>query len=94
MNGDFYKKEKIFEFNSIDQRMSVIVKKDSGNGIYEIYCKGNPEKLKELCKKETLPINYDSHLEFLSKMGYRVLAIASRQSNTSDITRIDAEKDL
>ena len=91
---DFYTKQKIFEFNSVDQRMSVIVERDSKKGEYEIYCKGNPEKMKILCKKETLPINYDSHLEYLSKMGYRVLAIASANLDTLDIKRTEAEQNL
>ena len=74
----------------------MIVQKDSNRGkeVYEIYCKGNPEKLKFLCKNETLPINFDSHLEYLSKMGYRVLAIASGPLDTLDVTRIEAEQNL
>lgn len=28
------------------------------NGQFKIYVKGSPEKLRELCKKETLPKNF------------------------------------
>jgi cation-transporting P-type ATPase 13A2 len=66
---------KRFEFLSELQRMSVIV------GIEKeriLFTKGSPEIFKTLANVETLPNDYDSVLESLTKKGYRVLSIGMK----------------
>ena len=42
--------------------MSVIIR-DNSSSSYYIFCKGSPEKIRELCKIETIPQNFQSELE-------------------------------
>jgi len=37
--------------------------------------KGSPEKVAELCNKNTLPVEYDRILEEYTNKGYRVIAL-------------------
>lgn len=55
--------------------MSVIV---CVNGKLRAHVKGSPEKLRELCTKESIPSSFHKILEFYSKLGFRVLACGSK----------------
>lgn len=66
-----------FEFSSKLQRMSVIVKNLNENN-FRLHIKGSPEKLRELCLKESIPANFHKVLDNYSKNGFRVLACATR----------------
>ena len=41
--------------------------------------KGAPEILKSICRKETIPKDFDEQLETLSKQGFRILAMAMKK---------------
>ena len=71
-----------FEFSSKLQRMSVIVKNLTENS-FRLHIKGSPEKLRELCVKESIPANFHKVLDNYSKNGFRVLALASRSLQIS-----------
>lgn len=66
----------LFDFKSKLQRMSVIAEIA---GDHLICTKGSPEMIKKLCNESSLPRNYEEVLLEYSKMGLRVLAIASRK---------------
>ena len=66
---------KRFDFVSKLQRMSVLVK-NSKEDYFKVYCKGSPEKIRELCKPETIPSNYNRILSVYSNQGLRVFAIS------------------
>ncbi|KAK4669720.1 uncharacterized protein QC763_205500 [Podospora pseudopauciseta] len=68
---------KSFEFVSHLRRASVIVK-DFGKPSGDIYVKGSPECMREICKPETFPEDYDEVLGQYTRKGYRVIACASR----------------
>ena len=66
---------------------------------FRAYVKGSPEKIRELCRPETLPRNFDEILEIYTEYGYRVLALATRPLEISylksqKITRDEIECDL
>ena len=82
---------KRFDFTSNLQRMSVIGK-DVNDDYFKIFCKGSPEKLKNLCLKETIPKNFNETLDFYAAKGYRILALASRFIKISDLKKIDSIK--
>jgi len=46
-----------FEFLSKLQRMSVIIKEFGTNG-FRMHIKGSPEKIREMCRPETVPTNF------------------------------------
>ena len=64
-----------FDFVPKLQRMSVITKNVNEN-YYKIFCKGSPEKLKELCLPETIPSNFNDILNKYAIKGFRILALA------------------
>ena len=51
-----------FEFSSKLQRMSVVVKNLQENG-FKVHIKGSPEKIRELCRPESIPDNFHHILE-------------------------------
>lgn len=66
---------KRFDFISKLQRMSVLVK-NTKEDYFKVYCKGSPEKIRELCKPESIPSNYNRVLSSYSNQGLRVFALS------------------
>ena len=64
-----------FDFSSKLQRMSVITK-NSNEDYYKLFCKGSPEKIKELCKSDTIPKDFNDVLKKYTSKGFRVLALS------------------
>ncbi|KAJ4483302.1 hypothetical protein J3R30DRAFT_3834078 [Lentinula aciculospora] len=68
---------RMFEFVSSLRRMSVIVKRLKSNSM-EIYVKGAPEVMLDICEKDSFPEDYDDLLSYYTKRGYRVIAMAGK----------------
>ncbi|PIL34017.1 transporter [Ganoderma sinense ZZ0214-1] len=66
-----------FEFVSALRRMSVIVKRLKSTSM-EVYVKGAPEVMAEICDKSSFPQDYDDLLSYYTKRGYRVIAMAGK----------------
>ena len=66
---------KRFDFVTKLQRMSVLVK-NTKEDYFKVYCKGSPEKIRELCKPESIPSNYNRILNLYSNQGLRVFALS------------------
>ncbi|KAF8161197.1 P-type ATPase [Crassisporium funariophilum] len=66
-----------FEFVSSLRRMSVIVKRLKSTSM-EIYVKGAPEVMAEICDRSSFPQDYDDLLSYYTKRGFRVIAIAGK----------------
>lgn len=79
--------------------MSVIVKSFLDQS-FKAFVKGSPERIRELCKPETLPRNFDEILEKYTECGYRVLALATKfmpqlsYLKSQKLQRDDLERDL
>ena len=87
-----------FDFVPKLQRMSVIVKNVNEN-YYKVFCKGSPEKLKELCLPETIPANFNDILNKYAIKGFRILSMGFKTIKMSyvqsqQITREKAESKL
>ena len=87
-----------FDFSSKLQRMSTLVKNMVDTN-YLCFCKGSPEKIRELCMEKTIPENFNEELNSYTSQGYRVLALASKViqmdfSEALEISRSSCEKDL
>ena len=87
-----------FDFSSKLQRMSVIAKNILEKN-FKVFVKGAPEKIKELCKSESLPGNFDDVLNSFTLKGNRVLALACKMvkmdyMQTQKIQREKIEKNL
>lgn len=66
-----------FEFVSSLRRMSVIVRRLKSTSM-EIYVKGAPEVMADICDKESFPQDYDDLLSYYTRRGYRVIAMAGK----------------
>lgn len=72
-----------YEFMSQFQSMTVVVR-NSIDGSIRVYTKGAPEKVKQICMADTLPVDLDDQLRKYTGGGYRVLACACRQIESFD----------
>ncbi|KAM3583639.1 hypothetical protein VKS41_003612 [Umbelopsis sp. WA50703] len=66
-----------FEFVSSLRRMSVIVRHLS-KPYMEVFVKGAPEVMSEVCLPETIPQDFSERLYWYTHRGYRVIACASK----------------
>ena len=87
-----------FDFVPKLQRMSVITK-NVNEEYYKIFCKGSPEKLKELCIPETIPADFNDVLNKYAIKGFRILALGFKTIKMSyvqsqQMTREKAESRL
>merc|ERR1719282_363685 len=76
--------QKLFQFSSDVQRMSVITRvveeRDEGftAPVTMVFCKGGPEMIQRLCKPETIPDDFSSVLDSYASRGFRIIALASK----------------
>ena len=64
-----------FNFDYLKQRLTVLVKNLHDN-YFKVFCKGSPEKIKEICNENTIPSDYNEVLNYYSSKGYRIIAMA------------------
>lgn len=77
-----------YSFSSKKQRNTVVLRnKYENDGLYLVFSKGSPEKISQLCIKETIPSNYDEELLKLTSSGFRLIAFAGK------VIKTDAEDD-
>ena len=89
---------KRFDFSSKLQRMTII-SKNINEDYFKAFCKGSPEKIRDLCKPDTIPYNFDNILNNYTTKGYRVLAMAAKGlkmdfQQSQSISREDVEKNM
>lgn len=90
---------KSFEFVSQLRRASVIVR-TYGQQSGDIYVKGAPECMKDICRPESFPVDYDELLSYYTHKGYRVIGCATKHINrlswvkAQKMKREQAESDL
>ncbi|KAG0243506.1 hypothetical protein BGW41_002046 [Actinomortierella wolfii] len=80
-----------FEFVSSLRRMSVIVKRLHTPGM-EIFVKGAPEVMTDICTKSSLPLDYHERLMYYTHHGYRVIACAAKSVPTMNFVRAQRVK--
>ncbi|KAK6219620.1 ATPase [Colletotrichum tabaci] len=66
-----------FEFVSQLRRASVVVRQ-FGQQSGDVYVKGAPECMREICREDSFPIDYDEQLAYYTHKGYRVIGCATR----------------
>ncbi|GAB7362420.1 hypothetical protein MBLNU230_g2743t1 [Neophaeotheca triangularis] len=68
---------KQYEFASQLRRASVIVRQ-FGDKSGDVYVKGAPEAMKDICRPESFPPDYDELLAYYTHRGFRVIACATK----------------
>ncbi|KAF3002795.1 hypothetical protein E8E14_001829 [Neopestalotiopsis sp. 37M] len=90
---------KSFEFVSHLRRASVLVRA-FGQQSADIYVKGAPECMGEICRADSFPEDYDELLSYYTHKGYRVIACATKHLKklswvkSQKMKRQDVESDL
>ncbi|KAL9048846.1 MAG: hypothetical protein Q9162_007517 [Coniocarpon cinnabarinum] len=90
---------KQFEFVSQLRRASVVVRQ-FGSPTGQIYLKGAPECMKEVCRLDSFPQDYDELLNFYTHRGFRVIGCATKTIpklnwvKVQKMKREEAESDL
>lgn len=90
---------KLFEFVSQLRRMSVIVR-TFGQQSGDIFVKGAPECMRDICRPESFPSDYEEQLASYTHKGYRVIGCATKHIKklswvkAQKMTRADVESDL
>jgi cation-transporting ATPase 13A2 len=90
---------KQFEFISQLRRASVVVRQ-FGAVEAQVFVKGAPECMKDICRPESFPADYEELLGFYTHRGYRVIGCATKTLpkmnwlRLQKMTRAQAESDL
>ncbi|KAK4697021.1 hypothetical protein P7C71_g989, partial [Lecanoromycetidae sp. Uapishka_2] len=90
---------KAFEFISQLRRASVVVGQ-SGSSDGDVYVKGAPECMRDICHSDSFPDDYNDLLAFYTHRGFRVIACATKHikalnwAKVEKMKRQDAESDL
>ena len=90
---------KSFEFMSQLRRASVLVRQFGAQG-GDVYVKGAPECMKDICLPETFPVDYEDLLGHYTHRGFRVIAVATKHIpklswvRAQKMERTEAESDL
>ena len=64
-----------FGFDYLNQRLTVLVKNLNQN-YFKIFCKGSPEKIKEICDPKTIPSDFNEVYKYYSSKGFRIIGMA------------------
>ncbi|KAJ9662965.1 hypothetical protein H2201_005842 [Coniosporium apollinis] len=90
---------KSFEFVSQLRRASVVVRQ-FGSPSGAVYVKGAPECMKDICRPESFPADYEELLSYYTHRGFRVIACATKNIpklnwvKVQKMKRAEAESEL
>ena len=90
---------KSFEFVTQLRRASVLVQQN-GSSEVNVYVKGAPECMREICRHESFPPDYEDLLNYYTHRGFRVIACATKLiarpnwARLQKMSRQEAESDL
>jgi len=82
-----------FDFTSKLMRMSTLVK-NVNEPYFKAFCKGSPEKIKELCNPDTIPVNFNDTLSKYTTKGFRVLALSAKLLKMDYLQSQKIERDV
>lgn len=84
---------KQFEFISNLRRMSVLTRDSDNSNDVNVYVKGAPEVMIDICVGNSIPNDYTDQLEYYTHRGYRVIACATKTykgyTEEEDVERLD-----
>jgi hypothetical protein len=84
---------RIFDYSEENKLKSNIVKEINGK-YFKVYSQGNPDLIKEKCRKETIPDNYNEMVDKFKKDGYNIIGISGKKMKMNYIQsqRVDRTK--
>ena len=84
---------RIFDCTEENKLKSNIVKEVNGC-FHKVYSQGNPHLIKEKCRKETIPENFNEMIDKFNKNGYNVIGVSGKKMKMNYIQsqRIERSK--
>ncbi|MCJ1461071.1 hypothetical protein MMC28_011453, partial [Mycoblastus sanguinarius] len=82
---------KSFEFVSQLRRASVVVGQSGSSG-GDVYVKGAPECMRDICHSDSFPVDYEELLSFYTQRGFRVIACATKHIESLSWTEVQQMK--
>ena len=79
---------------SEENKIKTNITKEISGGLFKIYSEGSPCLIKQICREETIPGNFDECLEKYEKNGYNLVALSGKKMKMNYIQsqRIDRAK--
>ena len=69
---------RIFE-NSEENKLKSNIVKELNGIYYKVYSQGDPDLIREKCRKETIPGNYNEMVDKYKKEGYNIIGISGKK---------------
>ncbi len=69
---------RVFDCTEENKLKSNIVKEINGSH-YKVYSQGNPHLIKEKCRKETIPVNFNETIDKYKKNRYNVIGLSGKK---------------
>ena len=73
----------IKQFINEEEILKISITKQMNENFYKIYSQGTPEKIKKICKIESLPINYDEKINQYKREGKIILCLGYKALKTN-----------
>ena len=89
-----YNIKRYIHFDSTRRRMSIIINNPNKTSKYLVFMKGAPEVVPDHCRQDSLPQNYKTVTDNLSKGGLRLLAMCYKEIDTFEGEIKEIESDM
>lgn len=90
--NSYFTNKMMFESKEVLPNMQNSVFLDQAN--YSYVVKGAAQSIKKICRPSTIPKNFDQKLNEYAKQGLRIIALASKSVNSSELTQTEYEADM
>lgn len=84
---------RIFNSDKNNNKLTTIVKNINGK-LFQIYCQGKPEDIKNICNSDFLPVNFDDLVQYYKANNKEIFALAGKKMKMNFSQAMRIEKSL
>lgn len=77
-----------------DNSLLTVIVRNVNEEFFKAYSKGNPEYIKKVCKKETIPANYDEAIKQYEKENKKIIALSAKMMKMNYIQSQQVNRDF
>ena len=78
----------------IDNSLLTVIVRNVNEEFFKAYSKGSPEHIKKVCKKETIPNNYDEEIKRYEKENKKIIALSAKMMKMNYIQSQQVKRDF